>query len=131
MSTDYVACHAAPIRTRFDKDMLINIFENQGLIRELTRNRLRRRSFPAGYHKADVYNFKKELGVSEDTQFLVSHSPLNRTDPLWREAGKIPDHHIVFSANIPWVGVFSRINGHIVPLSYHREPVSEMIDSAV
>lgn len=121
MSDDYVACHAAPIRTPFNKDRLINIFENQGLIRELTRNRLRRRDFPAGYHKADVYHFKKELGVSPDTQFLVSHSPLNRRDALWREAGRIKDHHIVFSANIPWVGIFSRINGHILPLSYHRE----------
>ena len=129
MSQDFVACHAAPIRTHFNKEMLINIYEHKGLVRELTRNRLRRRDFPAGYHKADVYHFKKELGVSEHTQFLVSHSPLNRTDPLWREAGRIPDHHIVFSANIPWVGMFSRINGHILPLSYHREPIGELLDT--
>jgi len=127
MSKDYVACHAAPIRTHFDKDMLVNIYEHQGLVRELTRNRLRQRNYPAGYHKRDVHHFKMEQGVSMDTQFLVSHSPLNRKDPLWREAGRIKDHHIVFSANIPWIGVFTRVHNQIVPLSYHQEPIGVLI----
>ena len=127
MSRDFIACHAAPVRTNFSREMLVNIYKHPGLVRELTRNRLRRRNFPAGYHKGDVIHFKMELGVSQDTQFLVSHSPLNRRDPLWRDAGRIKDHHIVFSANIPWIGVFSRVGDHILPLSYHREPVSDLI----
>ncbi len=129
MSKDFVACHAAPIRTNFTREMLVNIYKYPELVRELTRNRLRRRNFPAGYHKGDVVHFKKELGVSENTQFLVSHSPLNREDPLWRNAGRIKDHHIVFSANIPWIGVYSRIGSRMVPLSYHREPISALIGS--
>jgi predicted phosphodiesterase len=127
ISTDFVACHAAPIRTKFDRKMLINIHRYPGLVRQLTRNRLRRRNFPAGYHKNDVVHFRKELGVSPETQFLVSHSPLNRKDPLWRDAGRIKHHHIVFSANIPWIGVFTRIDGRMLPLSYHREPIGELI----
>ena len=131
IANDYVACHAAPIRTRFDREMLINIYQNTGLIRELTSNRLRRRNNPAGYQRNDVKNFKQKLNVTESTQFLVSHSPLNRTDALWREAGRIKNHHIVFSANVPWVGMFTRINGHIEPLSYHQEPVRQLIDTIV
>jgi hypothetical protein len=127
ISSDFVACHAAPIKTRFNRNMLINIYKYPQLVRELTRNRLRRRNFPAGYARGDVKHFLNTLNLSQGAQFLVSHSPLNREDPLWREAGGIENHHIVFSANIPWVGVFTRVHGRLVPLSYRRENLRPLI----
>lgn len=129
ISMDFIACHAAPIKTSFNKDMLTNIYQHNDLVKQLTRNRLRRRNFPAGYHQRDVINFRKKLDVSQQTALLVSHSPLNRSDPLWKKAGGIENHHIVFSANIPWIGVFTRINGQIIPLSYYQENIQQLINS--
>ncbi len=128
-SEDYVACHAAPIKTRFTKDMLINIHRHPGLVRELTHNRLRRRNFPAGYSKADVKHFRDTLGVPEETAFFVSHSPLNREDAMWLNAGGIKNHHIVFSANTPWIGMFTRFHNRLIPLIYHREHLLPVINS--
>lgn len=128
LSEDFVACHAAPIKTRFDLDMLVNIHRHPGLVRELTRNRLRRRTSPAGYTSSDVRHFRSTLNLPEDTPFFVSHSPLNREDPLWLEAGGIPHHHIVFSANTPWIGVFTRLYGRMIPLSYCSEELLPIIN---
>ena len=128
MSKDFVACHAAPIKTRFDKKMLINIYRYPGLVKELTRNRIRRRTSPAGYTRADVRHFKKTLKLSQKIPFLVSHSPMDRENPLWLEAGGIENHHIVFSANTPWIGVFTRVRDHMIPLSYHRENLLSIIN---
>lgn len=129
LTGDYVACHAAPVKTRFDLDMLVNIHRHPGLVQELTRNRLRRRDFPAGYAKGDVKQFRDTLGLPEDAPFFVSHSPLNRQDAMWLEAGGIRNHHIVFSANIPWIGVFTRVNDRFIPLTYHQENVLSIIDN--
>ncbi|MEN8177406.1 MAG: metallophosphoesterase [Pseudomonadota bacterium] len=128
ISDGYIACHAAPIKTRFNMDMLINIYRYPGLIKELTSNRIRRRTSPAGYSKMDVRHFRNTLKVPENTPFLVSHSPLDRERPLWLEAGGIKNHHIVFSANIPWIGVFTRMRNHIIPLSYHRENLLHILN---
>lgn len=128
ISEGYVACHAAPVKTRFNMDMLINIYRYPGLVKELTRNRIRQRTSPAGYTRADVRHFRNILNLPEKTPFFVSHSPLDREKPLWLEAGGIENHHIVFSANIPWIGVFTRVRGQMIPLSYHRENLLPMIN---
>ena len=128
LSEGYVACHAAPIKTRFNMDMLVNIHRNPGLVRELTQNRLRRRNYVAGYYRSDVKHFRNTLGLPEHTPFLVSHSPLNREDAMWLEAGGIENHHIVFSANTPWIGLFTRVNKQMIPLCYHREDLLSLID---
>ena len=129
LTEDYVACHAAPVKTRFDLDMLVNIHRHPGLVQELTRNRLRRRDYPAGYAKSDVKHFRDTLNLPEDTPFFVSHSPLNREDAMWLEAGGIRNHHIVFSANIPWIGVFTRVNNRLVPLYYRQENLLPIINA--
>jgi hypothetical protein len=129
LSDGYVACHAAPIKTRFDLDRLINIYHEPGLVQELTHNRLRRRTSPAGYTAHDVRHFRDTLKLPEDTPFFVSHSPLNREDPMWLNAGGIENHHIVFSANLPWIGVFTRARGKMIPLSYHREELVPIINA--
>ena len=128
LNKDYVACHAAPVKTRFDVDMLVNIHRHPGLVQELTRNRLRRRDYPAGYAKGDVKHFRDTLNLPEDTPFFVSHSPLNRQDAMWLEAGGIRNHHIVFSANIPWIGVFTRVNDRLIPLHYLQENLLSVIN---
>ena len=127
ISDDFVACHAAPIKTRFDHDGLVNIYRNQELVRELTSNRLRRRTSPAGYAGADVRHFRETLKLPEDQIFFVSHSPLDRESAQWLEAGGIKNHHIVFSANIPWIGVFTKVQHRMIPLSYYREELLPLV----
>ena len=127
ISDDFVACHAAPIKTRFDHDGLVNIYRNQELVRELTSNRLRRRTSPAGYAGADVRHFRETLKLSEDLLFFVSHSPLDRESAQWLEAGGIKNHHIVFSANVPWIGVFIKVQHRMIPLSYYREELLPLV----
>ncbi|MEA3278850.1 MAG: metallophosphoesterase [Pseudomonadota bacterium] len=129
LSDGYVACHAAPIKTKFNLDRLVNIHRHPGLVQELTHNRLRRRTSPAGYTAHDVKHFRETMNLPENTPFFVSHSPLNREDPLWLNAGGIKNHHIVFSANLPWIGVFTRIRGQMVPLSYHREDLVPAVNA--
>ena len=128
LSEGYAGCHAAPVKTRFDRDMLVNIHRHPGLVRELTRNRLRQRTNPAGYTKADVRHFRNTLNLPEDTPLFVSHSPLNREDAMWLEAGGIKNHHIVFSANTPWIGVFTRVGERMIPLRYRREELLPIIN---
>ncbi len=127
LSEGYIACHAAPVKTKFTLEMLINTHEHPGLVGELTRNRLRRRNFPAGYAKGDVRHFLETLGFPEGTPYFVSHSPLTRDETLWLNAGGIKNHHIVFSANRPWIGVVTRIHGHMIPLTYQREELTPII----
>lgn len=127
-SKDYIACHAAPIKTRFSMDDLINIHKHPELAEQLVSNRLRQRTSPAGYTNSDVRHFRKMLNVSEQTPFLVSHSPLDRKNPLWTNAGGIENHHIVFSANTPWIGVYTRVHDRMVPLSYRKENLLPIIN---
>lgn len=129
LSTGYVACHAAPIKTRFDMDRLVNIYRHPGLVQELTHNRLRRRTSPAGYTAHDVKHFRETLGLPAETPFYVSHSPLDREAPMWLHAGGIDNHHIVFSANLPWIGVVTRVRGHMIPLSYRRDELLRAIEA--
>ncbi|MEA3410782.1 MAG: metallophosphoesterase [Pseudomonadota bacterium] len=128
LTEDFVACHAAPVKTRFTLDMLINIYRHPGLVRELTHNRIRRRNLPAGYTRGDVKHFRDGLGIAESTPFFVSHSPLDREHPWWLEAGGIKNHHIVFSANVPWIGVFTRVRGRMIPLSYRQENLLSFVN---
>jgi hypothetical protein len=97
-------------------------------VQELTHNRLRQRLNPAGYAKGDVRHFRETLKLPQETPFLVSHSPLTREDGLWLDAGGIENHHIVFSANSPWIGVFTRVHERMIPLRYRREELLPIIN---
>lgn len=128
LAEGYAACHAAPVKTRFSREMLVDIHRYPQLVLELTQNRLRQRLNPAGYSKGDVKHFRKTLGLPQETPFLVSHSPLTRDDGLWLNAGGIENHHIVFSANTPWIGVFTRVKDRMIPLRYRREELLPIVN---
>lgn len=128
LTDDFVACHAAPVKTRFDLEKLVNIYRHPDLVRQLTHNRIRRRDLPAGYTRADVKHFRGTLGLTDGTPFFVSHSPLDREHPWWLEPAGIKNHYIVFSANTPWIGVFTRLQGRMIPLSYHQENLLPLIN---
>ena len=127
-SKDFVACHAGPPRSKTSVQSLIAIRDNPSLARELVWNRLRRTGRPDGYAKGDVKKLRIALGAEKDTPFVVSHTPLSRTDAIWTDAGEIPGHHVMFSANPDKLGVFIRDQRTLIPLEYPGEPLIEFVN---
>jgi len=128
LSKEYVACHAAPPRGKVDMDMLVDIHKYPGLIREVTCNRLSRPNRPAGYTKGDVKRFRNTLKLGGKAELFVGHTPLTRHDTLWSNVGGIEHHDVVFSGNVPWIGVFTSTNGEMIPLRYRAESLLPVIN---
>jgi len=129
LSKNYVACHAAPPKGKVDMDMLINIHKYPALIRDVTCNRLYRPNRPAGYTKGDVRRFRHTLKLGGKAELFVGHTPLTRHDTLWSNVGGIEHHDVVFSGNIPWIGVYTRIKNQMIPLKYRLESLLKTINS--
>lgn len=129
LSKTYVACHAAPPRGKVDMDMLINIHKYPALINEVTCNRLQRPNRPAGYTKGDVKRFRKTLKLGGKAELFVGHTPLTRHDTIWSNVGGIEHHDVVFSGNIPWIGVYTSTDGEMIPLRYRAETLLPVINS--
>ena len=109
-------------------DMLVNIHKYPSLMEEMTCNRLYRPNRLAGYTKGDVKRFRKSLELGKNAELFVGHTPLTRHDTLWMNVGGIAHHDVVFSGNIPWIGLFTRVNGHIIPMKYRSEPLLQIIN---
>ena len=129
LSNDYVACHAAPPKGKVSMDMLVNIHKYPVLMQEMTCNRLYRPNRLAGYTKGDVKRFRKSLELGQDAELFVGHTPLTRHDTLWMNVGGIAHHDVVFSGNMPWIGLFTRVDGHMIPIKYRREPLLDIINN--
>jgi hypothetical protein len=129
LSKGYVACHAAPPRGKVSMDMLINIEKYPGLIQELTCNRLYRPNRPAGYKGSDVKRFRRTLHLDEEAELFVGHTPLTRHDTLWINVGGIEHHDVVFSANKPWIGAFTKVGNRMIPLQYRAEELLPVINA--
>jgi len=128
LSADFAACHAAPPKSKVSMDLLVNIHQYPGLIVELTCNRIYRPNRPGGYTKGDVKRFRKVLKLAPDSELFVGHTPLTRQETLWLDVAGIENHHVVFSGNSPWIGVFTRVNGHMIPLRYRCERLLPIIN---
>lgn len=129
VSGDFAACHAAPPKSKVTLDMLINARQYPGLIRELTCNRLYAPNRPAGYTRGDVKRLRKTLDLAADAELFVGHTPLTRHDTLWLDVAGIKNHHVVFSGNWPWIGVFTRVGGRLVPLRYRSERLLPIVNA--
>lgn len=121
LSDDFIACHAGPPRMKVSRQKLINIRDHPKLARELLWNRLQRPNRLNGYTKRDIKAFRANLGADKHTPVIVSHTRLSQTETFWIDAGKIKNHHIVFSANSEALAVFIRANQSMVPLEYTAE----------
>jgi len=128
VSDDFACCHAAPPKSKITPDMLVELHRYPGLIMELINNRMYRPNRPAGYTKGDIRRFRKAMQLAPDTPFIVGHTPLDRTDTIWLNAGGMPNHHILYSAADNWVGVFVRIGGKMVPLRYPAESLRPVVN---
>jgi len=127
-SRDFVACHAAAPTTRVSKEMLVNIHRHPSLILELINNRLRRPNRPQGYGRSDVKHFRRALQLDKGTPFIVGHTPMDRQDTLWLNVDGIANHHVLFSANLDQVGVFTRVNDQMIPMVYPVDALTPIIN---
>lgn len=128
-SKNYAACHAAPPKSKVDMDMLINIYRYPALIKDITCNRLYQPNRPAGYTKGDVKRFRNTLSLGGKAELFVGHTPLTRHDTLWSNVGGIQHHDVVFSGNIPWIGVYTQVNEQMIPLRYRSESLQVVANS--
>ena len=92
-------------------------------------NRLRRTGRPEGYAKRDVKMLREAVGAKKDTPFIVSHTPLSRTGAVWTDAGEIPGHHILFSANPNKLAIFVRSGHDMIPLEYPGEALLDFTNA--
>jgi len=129
LAKDFLACHASPPSRKVNLNKLINAAEDQGLAEQLIQNRIKQPLYPGGYTPRDVKRFRKGLGLEPNFPFIVAHNPLTEKETLWLNVGKIENHHIVFSAKLHSIGVFTRIGDGMIPLLYHTEPLVEAVNT--
>jgi len=127
-SRDFIAVHGGPTRSSGTLQDFIDIRDHPQLAWQLTWNRLRSPIRPTGYTKKDVKAFRKRLGSEKQTPLIVSHTPLSIEGTVWRDAGDINNHHIVYSANRDRLGVFVRVGQEMIPLEYPVEPVLNFLN---
>jgi hypothetical protein len=121
MSEDFVACHAGPPLGKVSRKRIIEIRERRRLRHELTWNRLRRPSNPAGYTKREVKAFRKALDLPGSAPLIVSHNPQPDGDTVWLNLGGVKNHHVVYSAKRDAVAIFTRTRERMIPLTYPSE----------
>lgn len=124
LSPDFLACHAGPPRSAVSAETLVEARQFPEIVHDLTWNRLKTPLWPAGYGKGQVKRFRKSLELNEATPFIVAHFPQDRTGTLWLNAGEIPNHHIVYSARTNQAGMFTRVDGVLVPQKW---PVRKLL----
>lgn len=130
VSPDFIATHAAPTRTKITREMLIDIHRYPGLIPELVNNRMQRPNRPGGYTKGDVRRFRKALKMPDEAPLIVGHTPMDQEQTYWLNVGGTENHHILFSANEKWVGVFTRIGDQMWPLRYPTERLRDLLKTS-
>ena len=57
----------------------------------------------------------------------MGHYPRSENETVWLNVGKIPGHHVLYSARPDQVAVMTRFDGEMVPQIYPVEPMSELL----
>jgi len=123
ISDDFVACHAGPPSGTTSREQLINIRHLPELAHELTWTRVKGPRYLVGYTRGEVRRFRKSLELRDDLPFIVGHYPLGQYETIWLDISKIENHHILYSAHLDNIGVFTRIQGEMIPQIYPAEPL--------
>ena len=127
MSKSFITCHAGPTGKKITLDKLINLHNHPKIRRDLISIRLQRPNYLAGYTKSDVKRFRKNLGLTKRTPFMVGHTPIDPSGSVWRNVAGIRGHHIIFSGKPSGPSLFVQINNKMIPLSYPAEPLIKLI----
>ena len=119
---EFAACHGAPVRSRVNRDTLVNIHRYPGIQNEVVWNRLRQSNRPSGYGKGSVKRFRQTLNLSKHAPMIVAHTPLSDEETIWLNVGDITGHHVVYSAHTHRVAAMVMSAGHMTPLEFVAEP---------
>lgn len=128
ISKDFIACHAGPARRKVSRQILVDAHQFPDIVHDMTWNRLRTAAFPAGYTPGDVRQFRKGLEVGNNTPFIVGHHPCSSDETLWLNVGQINQHHVLIGSRPDRVGIFTCIDGEMVPQVYPTEPLTEWLN---
>ncbi len=128
LSNDFVACHAGPPRARVTKEQLINLRDHPQIAEDIVWTRMKTPASPSGYGRPEVRRFRKALRLEKNTPFIVAHTPFAPDSTVWHNIGRIPHHHVVYSARPDKVGIFMRVDGQIVSQVYSTEPLLEWVN---
>jgi len=124
-SSEFFACHGGPPRMALTRESIIQARENPNIMNELLNNRITRPHHLLGYTATDIKKFRQALDIASETPLIVGHNPLSDEDTLWLDAGKIKNHHILYSSRETRVALFTRtISGPLVPLIYSAETLT-------
>jgi len=126
----FAGCHGAPVRSRVDRKMLVNIKRYPGIEHEIIWNRLRQSNRPAGYFRGSVKRFRETLGLPKKAPIIVGHTPLSVDETLWWNAGGIKGHHVVYSAYVHRFGAMIVKDGRAIPLQFVPEPARRYLNRA-
>jgi hypothetical protein len=128
LAKDFITCHAGPARRKISRQILVDVHQFPDIVHDITWNRIRTTTFPAGYTRSDVRQFRKGLEVDSDTPFIVGHHPCSMDETLWLNVGQINQHHVVVSSRSDQVGIFTRIDDKMVPQIYPAEPLTAWLN---
>ncbi len=128
VTTSFIGIHAGPPRPETTRKQIINLSSKPDLARELTQNRIKRPYYPAGYGKTEIKALRKTFGMTKSTPVIVGHTPLDPFGTIWQNVGSIKNHHIVSSSNASGPGIFIRVKGKMIPLTYPFEPLTKLIN---
>ena len=123
----FAGCHGAPVRSRVDRNTLINIQRYPGIQYELVWNRLRQGNRPAGYGKGSVKRFRQTLGLPKHAPVIVAHTPLSSEETVWMNIGGIVGHHLVYSAHVHRLTAMIMRDGHMTPVEFVPERALEFL----
>ncbi len=128
---DFAGCHGAPVRSRVDRNTLVNIQRYPGIQNELVWNRLRQGNRPAGYGKGSVRRFRQTLNLSRHAPVIVGHTPLSSEGTVWLDIGGIVGHHLVYSAHTHRLAAMIMSDGRVMPLEFVPEPALAFLNDGL
>ena len=109
-----LATHAAPPVSKVNKEMLTNMRNSPELIHQLTWNRMHQPTRPGGYRQKDIEQFRQLFDLPKNTSFIVGHTPMDRSNTAWLDAGGMSHHHVLYSGLPNLVGWIVCFPGGIV-----------------
>ena len=128
---DFAACHGAPVRSKVNLNVLINIRRYPGIQSELVWNRLRQGNRPTGYSKGSVKRFRRTLNLPKHAPLIVGHTPQSDEETLWLNVGGIEGHHIVYSAHMHRLAAMVMSEGQLTPLEFVPEAALAFLKDTV
>ena len=128
-SKHFICAHAGPPTSAVNLHALVNIKKHPKLVKDLIARRIQTSNRMSGYNKSDIKKLRKCLNVSDNTPFIVGHTPMDDEETLWENVGGISGHTVVYGGNLEKIGVMVKIGKKMFPLSYPVEPMTELVST--